>query len=96
MTISAINNSIYMNNFCELTSWLTEMKSNFYLEINKKSLIDLDPWSFKSGKLERNDKKFFSIIGVNVEIENREVIKWDQPMIKPFEKGGNNIFSYQI
>ena len=63
------------------------MKSNFYLEINKKSLIDLNPWAFNCGKLEREDKKFFSIIGVNVEIENREVIKWDQPMIKPFEDG---------
>ena len=33
------------------------------------------------------DKKYFSVIGVNVEIGNREVISWDQPMIKPAQEG---------
>ncbi len=87
MAVSALNTSININNFSVLTSWLTEMKSDFDLKIYQKSLKDLKLWHFQSGKLERKDKKYFSVIGVNVLIENREVISWDQPMIKPSEDG---------
>ena len=63
------------------------MQSNFDLQINKKSLCGLDSWKVDSNRIERYDKKFFSVIGVKVRIDNREVISWDQPMIKPNESG---------
>lgn len=39
------------------------------------------------GKFKREDDKYFSIIGVDVLIENREVLGWNQPMIKPSQEG---------
>src|SRR5262249_6306151 len=31
--------------------------------------------------------RYFSVIGVTVAIRNREVVSWDQPMIKPAQEG---------
>ena len=37
--------------------------------------------------IEHKDKKYFSVIGVDVSIGNREVTHWDQPMVKAAQEG---------
>lgn len=76
-----------INDFREILSWITNLKSKYELCVEKKSLNALDGWHEHEGVIERNDKKYFRVIGVGVLIENREVLTWDQPMIQPSQQG---------
>lgn len=70
-----------------ILSWLTGMKFSTDLFVQSKSLSALKDWNYDSDKIEHKDKKYFSVIGIRVEIENREVQQWDQPMVKPAQEG---------
>jgi oxidase EvaA len=87
MLNSALNNEIYFNSFEKIISWITSIKSRYDLKVNPKPLKSLDYWSFDGSSINHKYGKYFSVIGVNVEIGNREVISWDQPMIEPSQEG---------
>ncbi|MDP1818182.1 MAG: NDP-hexose 2,3-dehydratase family protein [Leadbetterella sp.] len=74
-------------NIDDIISWITRLKINYFIEIKKIPLKALDNWAYNGMSIMHKDKKYFSVIGVNVEIGNREVISWDQPMIKPAQEG---------
>jgi len=84
---SFLNNEIYQNSFEQIISWITGIKSRYDLKVTSKPLNSLDSWSFDGRSINHKDGKYFSVIGVNVEIGNREVISWDQPMIEPSQEG---------
>ena len=84
---SALNNEIYLNDFNKITSWMTGLKSRYDLSVTSKPLNSMAEWSFDGNSIRHKDGKYFSVIGVNVEIESREVVSWDQPMIKPSQEG---------
>lgn len=71
----------------EALMFLTGLKSKFDLEVNKIPLCELRGWVISDGAIQRIDKKYFSVIGVNVEIGNREVKTWSQPMVEPAQEG---------
>lgn len=70
-----------------IISILTHIKSNFDLDVYKKPLNKLDKWKFKDREISHVDNKFFKVIAVDVEIGNREVVKWSQPMVEPAQEG---------
>ncbi|OYU65014.1 MAG: NDP-hexose 2,3-dehydratase [Cytophagaceae bacterium BCCC1] len=74
-------------NIDDIISWITRLKINYFIEIKKIPLKALDNWAYNGMSIMHKDKKYFSVIGINVEIGNREVISWDQPMIKPAQEG---------
>ena len=84
---SALNNEIYLNDFNQITSWMTGLKSRYDLSVTSKPLKLMTDWGFDGTSINHKDDKYFSVIGVNVEIGNREVVSWDQPMIKPSQEG---------
>lgn len=76
-----------MFSFKQIIYWLTAQKVNYELSIKSKSLMSLDDWYITEDTIEHKDKRFFKVIGVNVEIGNREVTSWDQPLIEPCDEG---------
>jgi len=44
-------------------------------------------WQVTETEITRPDNKYFKIIGVDVEIGNREVVTWSQPMVEPAQEG---------
>ena len=84
---SALNNEVYLNDFNKITSWMTGLKSRYDLRVTSKPLKSMTEWSFDGSCIKHKDGKYFSVIGVNVEIDNREVVSWDQPMINPSQEG---------
>jgi len=84
---SALNGEFSLRNFREILSWITRQKSTYELSVDRISLKDIRPWTYKKGRIARDDGKFFSVIGVNVSIENREIANWHQPMIMPAQEG---------
>jgi oxidase EvaA len=87
MLSSALDINAAYHSFEHILSWITELKCSNYLETEKIPLIDMSEWGYSNGCLIRHDKKYFSVIGVQVEIESREVQSWDQPMIEAAQEG---------
>lgn len=87
MLESALNRDCAINDFRKIISWITSLKSNYDLLTESIPLNSVSEWYREDGKICRKDKKYFTVIGVNILIENREVANWDQPMIKPAQEG---------
>ena len=85
--LSMLNSELYLNDFDQIISWITILKSKYELHVSKLPLNGIKDWEYDGSSINHKDLKYFSVIGVNVEIGNREVISWDQPMVKPTQEG---------
>lgn len=68
-------------------SWLTNLKSKYELHVSKCPINEMPDWIETEREIKRLDDRFFKIIGVKVEIENREVSRWCQPLVEPMQEG---------
>jgi dTDP-4-dehydro-6-deoxy-alpha-D-glucopyranose 2,3-dehydratase len=84
---SMLNNEIFLNDFDRIISWITNLKSRFDLNVIHIPLRSVNDWKYDGLSINHKDKKYFSVIGVKVEIGNREVISWDQPMVRSIQEG---------
>jgi oxidase EvaA len=50
-------------------------------------LKDVQQWEISADEISHEEKKYFSVIGVRVEAENREVPSWDQPILQQQSEG---------
>jgi len=66
---------------------LSNYKSSYYFKIKKIPLTDMEGWHISEKEITRSDNKHFKVIATSVEIENREVSKWTQPMIESTQCG---------
>lgn len=87
MLNSALVGDKSLFSFNQIIYWITALKVKFELQINKKSLLALNDWVITKDAIEHKDKRFFKVIGVEVEIGNREVSSWHQPLVEPSEEG---------
>ena len=70
-----------------IISWITNLKSKFELDLERIPLIDVKDWIITDSEIHHIKQKYFSVIGVNIFIENREVINWSQPIVKSAQEG---------
>jgi oxidase EvaA len=73
--------------FDSLISWLTQMKTSYNLTVNRIPLNRVENWYYDGTMIRHCAGKYFSVIGVSVQIDNREVPHWHQPLIES-AKGG--------
>ena len=85
---SAISTNAYSTNI-SIFSWLSELKAKSELSLKQIKIDQLDDWILTDEKLTHKDNSFFDILWVSVEIENREVSRWDQPILEPLYQGLN-------
>ena len=84
---SVLTNDKSLHSIDTIISFITNLKSLYELEITKIPLKGLNAWVFGKYEIEHELKKYFKVIAVNVEIGNREVVSWTQPMIEPAQEG---------
>lgn len=84
---SALNHEYAFNDFRSIVSWISRLKSTYDLIVERIPVNEISQWHERDGEIRREDGKYFTVIGVNVSIGNREVVSWDQPMIKPAQEG---------
>jgi len=87
MLLSMLERDRHLYPTDEIISWITRKKAFYDLDIGRIPLHEVKNWSISTHEIYHNDKKYFSVIGVNVEIGNREVVSWDQPLIKSAQEG---------
>lgn len=72
----------------EHLSWLTQLKASAELNVRYVPIKDIQgEWQVNDYEISRTDKKFFRIIGTRVNISNREVTSWCQPLVQPMQQG---------
>lgn len=67
--------------------WLTELKSKHELIVDRIPLREVKDWHVGEFEIARSDRRFFRVLGVEVVIENREVMAWCQPLVEPMQQG---------
>ena len=68
-------------------SWLPEQKTRYELDVERMALQDIDHWQRDEYAIYHQEGKYFSVIAVQVEIGNREVHRWSQPLVKSAQEG---------
>ena len=65
----------------ELLSWFTELKSRCELKTAYKPLGELDQWLVTGDEIRHESGEYFSVIGVQIQTDCREVSHWTQPLV---------------
>ena len=84
---SFIDKENFLNETDEIISWITKIKSKYDLDVRQIPLKDVKRWHKDEYSIYHEDRKYFSVIAVNVHIDNREVKSWSQPLIKSAQEG---------
>ncbi|MDD3944493.1 MAG: NDP-hexose 2,3-dehydratase family protein [Bacteroidales bacterium] len=85
--IKSAQQEVGLHSMNELLSWLSNLKSLYDLSVIYKAVNKLHGWHMTDNEIANDDEEFFKVIGVDVEISNREVKKWSQPLIAPMQQG---------
>ncbi len=71
-----------INNSQDIKRWISNNDKKYYLTTKIKAISDLKDWKITNKKIFHKNNNFFSIIGLNIISNTREVKKWSQPIIK--------------
>ena len=82
MLHSALTNENSLKSIEEIISWITSLKSKYELEVNRIPLNKVKDWIVSETEIHHIENKYFSVIGANIFIENREVLNWSQPLLR--------------
>jgi dTDP-4-dehydro-6-deoxy-alpha-D-glucopyranose 2,3-dehydratase len=84
---TALSTSGALHSIEGIITFLTHIKSIYDLDIMQIPIKSLDKWVIGENEIYHSAGKYFKVIAVDVEIGNREVVKWCQPMIEPAQEG---------
>lgn len=87
MLLSGTNSNFALFSLEEIISWFTELKAKNDLDISKISLLEMSDWNVTEEGIFHRQQLYFDVIWTSVEIWNREVASWSQPLIHPRQEG---------
>jgi len=71
-----------LNSNKKVKSWFLKNDNKYYLKIKFISLSKLKDWVYNKKNIVHKKKKHFSVIGVDIKTNKREVNEWNQPIVK--------------
>jgi len=77
----------HLHKLQHIIQWITSLKFKYGLDIQKIPISDINGWIYDGNTIHQEKNKYFSVVGVDVKIGNREVTAWNQPMIKSVQEG---------
>ena len=84
---SVLSSDNHLHETNRIIQWMTSRKFKYELNVEKIGLSEMGHWFYDGNTIEHEQKKYFSVIGVDVSIGNREVTSWQQPMVKSAQEG---------
>lgn len=84
---SMLQNATPLHKMTEILSWLTSLKCKYELNVTSIPLSEVEHWRTTDLAIEHEDGRFFKVIAAQVEINNREVKTWCQPLVAPVQQG---------
>jgi oxidase EvaA len=77
----------HLYSFKHIIHWFTGLKVRYELDITPLALHAVRKWVIEPDCIRHIEDRFFKVIAMRVEISNREVMHWDQPLIEPVREG---------
>lgn len=84
---SILSEKSTLHSFDHIISFITQQKSHYELKVTQTRLKDVKNWVIEPDVIRHSENKYFKVIAVKVNIGNREVVSWTQPMIEPAQEG---------
>ncbi len=84
---SVLSSTNHLHELHDIIHWITSLKFKYELDVSEIGISNLKHWIYDGNTIYHDQKKYFEVIGVNVQISNREVVSWDQPMIRSAQEG---------
>lgn len=84
---SELDGESSLHSFDHIIHWFTGIKVRYDLSIRGIPLHAVNKWVIESDCIRHVEDQFFRVIAMRVEISNREVSSWDQPLIEPVRQG---------
>ena len=70
------------NSFNHINYWLKKLKKKYFIKRKIIPLNNLKNWNYNKKNITHESKKYFSVIGIKIKSNSREISEWEQPIIK--------------
>lgn len=84
---SMLSHDNHLHELEEIIQWMTSLKFKYELDVEKIGISKMNNWIYDGNTIHHEANKYFDVIGVRCEIANREVVSWDQPMVRSAQHG---------
>lgn len=84
---SMLSKDNHLHELDEVISWITSLKFKYELGVRQIGISNMQHWIYDGNTIHHEANRYFDVIGVRCEIGNREVVSWDQPMVRSAQKG---------
>lgn len=84
---SVLSEDNHLHELQDIIQWITSLKFKYELNISSVGISMMQDWIYDGNTVYHKDHKYFDVIGVNVTIGNREVVSWNQPMVRSAQEG---------
>ncbi len=87
MLVSALDEQRSMNSLDDVIHWVTRNKSTYDLDVQRVPLNSVEEWERTDMDIHHISGRYFSIRAFSIEIGNREVTRWTQPLFCAAQEG---------
>lgn len=84
---SVLSADNHLHDLQDIIQWITALKFKYELSVSPIGISKMQYWVYDGNTIHHNNNKYFDVIGTRVEIGNREVVSWDQPMVRSAQEG---------
>lgn len=84
---SVLSADNHLHDLQDIIQWITALKFKYELDVKPVGISQMNHWIYDGSTIHHENRKYFDVIGCRVEIGNREVVSWDQPMIRSAQEG---------
>lgn len=84
---SVLSSDNHLHDLQDIIQWITALKFKYELSVSPIGISEMRYWNYDRNTISHEANKYFDVIGVRVEIGNREVVTWDQPMVRSAQEG---------
>lgn len=84
---SVLSADNHLHELQDIIQWITALKFKYELSVSPIGISKMQHWVYDGNTIHHEANKYFDVMGVRVEIGNREVVSWDQPMVRSAQEG---------
>jgi len=80
-------NDLPQHSLYYLENWFKKLKKKYFIKRKVIPLSKIKNWYFNKRSIYHKSKKYFSIIGIKIASNSREISEWEQPIVQEMKLG---------